>query len=58
MEIAFCYIDIIVPVPYRYSTGSRGSLPVSAVRSSNPVRSSPGRQVSPRQVALLVTTGK
>ena len=36
MEIALCYIDIIVPVPYRYSTGSRGSVPVSAVRSSNP----------------------
>ena len=32
MEIALCYIDIIVPVPYRYSTGSSGSVPVSAVR--------------------------
>ena len=35
MEIALCYMYIIVPVPYRYSTGSRGSVPVSAVRSSN-----------------------
>ena len=32
MEIALCYIYLIVPVPYRYSTGSRGSVPVSAVR--------------------------
>ena len=32
------------------------TLPLFAV--SRPVRSSPGRQVSPRQVALLVTTGK
>src|ERR1700735_4475636 len=36
MEIALCYIYTIVPVPYRYSTGSRGSVPVSAVRISNP----------------------
>ena len=34
--IALCYMYTIVPVPYRYSTGSRGSVPVSAVRSSNP----------------------
>jgi hypothetical protein len=36
MEIALCYMYTIVPVPYRYRTGSRGSVPVSAVRSSNP----------------------
>src|ERR1700735_3308103 len=36
MEIALCYMYTIVPVPYRYSTGSGGSVLVSAVRSSNP----------------------
>ena len=59
MEIALYYMDIIVPVPYRYSTGSRGSVPVSAVRSSNPTSKeyrSPGRQVGVHQVNLLVTT--
>ena len=49
--IALCYMYTIVPVPYRYSTGSRGSVPVSAPTQA--VRAVRGRVLEP---SVLVET--